>query len=93
MAKTEIKSTYWDKEWLIKEVQAGENNLIRFSICTKNRRQYLSIREWYKIKTHDHIYAPGRHGMAVALDDVAIITDLMSALEDTWAELTTKEEA
>ena len=86
MAKTEIKSTYWDKEWLIKEVQAGENNRIRFSICTKNRRQWLSIREWYQTPSKN--YAPGKHGMAVPLDDVAIITDLMSALEDTWAELT-----
>ena len=88
MAKIEVKSAYWDKEYIIKEVQAGENR-IRFSLCDKRGRTWLSIREWYQTPSKE--YAPGKHGMAVPLDDPGILTDMMAALEDTWAEM--KEEA
>ena len=75
---TEVKSTYWDKELLIKEVQVGENR-VRLSLCTKKEVDWLSIREWYKTVTGD--YSPGKHGLAIRLEDPSTLDSLMESLE------------
>ena len=73
----EVKSGYWDKELLLKEVQAGEN-IIKVSLCTKKEREWLSIREWYKTITGE--YMPGKHGLAIPVEDPKTVDFLAEAI-------------
>ena len=74
---TEIKSAYWDKETLVKEVQSGENR-IRISVCEKKGNTWLAIREWYKTVTGE--YAPGKHGLAIRVEGPETIDEIIGAV-------------
>ena len=73
----EVKSAYWDKELLIQDTQVGENR-VRLSLCTKKEVDWLSIREWYKTVTGE--YSPGKHGLAIRLEDPSTLDSLIGAL-------------
>lgn len=73
----EVKSDYWEKELLLREVQAGEN-VIKVSLCTKKGVDWLSIREWYKTITGE--YRPGKHGLAIPVEDAETIDFLVEAI-------------
>ena len=74
---TEVKSAYWDKEVLVKDVQSGENR-IRISVCTKKGVDWVSIREWYRDQVGD--YSPGKHGLAIRLEDPSTIDKIVESL-------------
>lgn len=85
---TEVQSTYWDKEILVKEVPTGEHTIMKVSITQKKGEVYLAYREWYNTKA-DPTYKPSKHGGATKIgyaEDVvkAMTMALSKVVELNW---------
>lgn len=73
---TEIQSTYWDREILVKEVTTGEHTIVRISITQKKGETYIAYREWYNTKS-DPVYKPSKHGGATKIGYAANVVEAM----------------
>lgn len=74
---TEIASTYWDKEILVKVVTTGEHTVMRISLTQKKGESYVAYREWYNTKS-DPTYKPSKHGGATKLVAAGYVVEAMS---------------
>ena len=73
---TEVQSTYWDKEILVKEVTTGDNTVMRVSVAQKKGETYVVYREWYNTKS-DPTYKPSKHGGATKVGYAAGVVEAM----------------
>lgn len=74
----EIQTTYWDKQFLVKEVKTGENTMMQISLAQKKGTSYLVYREFYNTKTNPD-WLPSKHGGATKIE---IAGEVLSAMID-----------
>lgn len=67
LSLTEVKSSYWDKEYTLPEIPTDGSNVMKVSLTEKKGKRWLVFREWYCSK-FDPEYRPGKHGGAIPLE-------------------------
>jgi hypothetical protein len=79
----ELKSGFWDKEYLVKDVEVSKHQIIRFCLVTKGNKSWITFREFYNSEA-DPIWKPGKDGGKFKLEQGmasanAIITAVQAA--------------
>lgn len=83
---TEVQSTYWDKEILVKEVTTGNHTVMRVSVTQKKGETYVAYREWYNTKS-DPTYKPSKHGGVTKLRYAAAVGNAIMIAATKGSEL------
>ena len=62
--ETEGKTnSFWEKETIVCELEKTKKSFYRFSLCKKEGREYISVREFILNKANDSI--PTKKGMTI----------------------------
>ena len=62
--ETEGKTnSFWDEETIVCELEKTKKSFYRFSLCKKEGREYISVREFVLNKANDSI--PTKKGMTI----------------------------
>ena len=83
---TEVQSTYWDKEILVKEVTTGNHTVMRVSVTQKKGETYVAYREWYNTKS-DPTYKLSKHGGVTKLRYAAEVGNAIMIAATKGSEL------
>lgn len=59
------KNSFWDEEVIISELEKNKKTFIRFSLCKKDNKEFISIREFVN---KEEGFIPTKKGITIARD-------------------------
>lgn len=62
------ENTFWDEEITVFELDKSKKSYIRFSLCKKEEKEYISVREFVCNKEGEYI--PTKKGMTIARENL-----------------------
>lgn len=68
--------SFWESETIINEIPKTDFAKYIISICEKNGKKYLNVREWYSTKKSPKL-RPGKSGICMPIDVAGNLLEVM----------------
>ena len=75
----EDKNNFWNEETIVCELEKSKKSFYRFSLCKKDSKEFVSIREFVLNKDNELI--PTKKGMTISKDNLSEFIECLNKIQ------------